>query len=497
MGEKEQPLRRILSSLGLRCPDSGNVKSECDGFTDSVAEKTSEVVDFLRDRVDTKGLMSIISLLLAFFLNFGAPPSTPSMAMAEPPPITHQYTGATATTNMIAEAGSKAAQADRGYVFITGFPFPLGPFFSRQTVETELVPGRVYGYEQEIKLSGITANVRSTVFRTRDNHLVVYNPVAPTKEFLKQLDALDHKGVSHILLGATTYEHKATVAPFARQFPDAKVWAVPNQWSYPLNLPAKDFGIDISTGGELTDTEKGSLAYSRAPDFLEEFEVKLLHPNERLGSAVGFNYAANEAALFHKDTKTLVVTDALINVPEKPTAIYDEQTMINIGDNTDSSSLGSIILKSAATVNWQGTGKQEVQQLYASDHQGSRAEQLQRGYERNVLFSLYFGPEASTIVRPEATFEKLAGKWNVAPVTDSLIYRSAKVKPELKRWVEDICKWDFQLISPSHFDAKPGTPEDVRKAFAQTLMDPKYQVRTADLKLLDDIADALEKTNVI
>ena len=52
-------------------------------------------------------------------------------------------------------------------------------------------------------LSGITANVRSVVFRMKNNHLLVYNPVAPTDEFLRQLDALDHDGVSHILLGVT------------------------------------------------------------------------------------------------------------------------------------------------------------------------------------------------------------------------------------------------------------------------------------------------------
>ena len=52
-----------------------------------------------------------------------------------------------------------------------------------------------------------------------DNHLLVYNPVAPTEEFLGMLDGLGHDGVSHILLGATTYEHKIFVGPFARRFP--------------------------------------------------------------------------------------------------------------------------------------------------------------------------------------------------------------------------------------------------------------------------------------
>ena len=47
----------------------------------------------------------------------------------------------------------------------------------------------------------------------------------------------------------------------------------------------------------------------------------------------------------------------------------------------------------------------------------------------------------------------LKGKWVVAPVTDSLIYRSDRVKPELARWVDDVSKWDFTTIAPAHFDA--------------------------------------------
>ena len=40
---------------------------------------------------------------------------------------------------------------------------------------------------------------------------------------------------------------------------------------------------------------------------------------------------------------------------------------------------------------------------------------------------------------------------------------------ELARWVDDVASWDFKMIAPSHFDAKPGTPADLRAAFAPTL----------------------------
>ena len=75
---------------------------------------------------------------------------------------------------------------------------------------------------------------------------------------------------------------------------------------------------------------------------------------------------------------------------------------------------------------------------------------LQRGWERNTLLSLYFGPSPASLVDPDTSFRTLAGKWIVAPVTDTLIYRSSKVQPEIARWVDDVTKWDFTTIAPSH-----------------------------------------------
>lgn len=77
--------------------------------------------------------------------------------------------------------------------------------------------------EQEQRLSSITANVRSTVFRLKDNSLLVYNPIAPTDEWISQLSSLGGDRISHIVLGSTAYEHKIFVGPFARKFPEAKV----------------------------------------------------------------------------------------------------------------------------------------------------------------------------------------------------------------------------------------------------------------------------------
>jgi len=440
-----------------------------------------------------------------------AAPEPPAMVALAPqrrgePPAA---AGALPTTMSLPAADAPAAPKppSQKYLLFTGFPFPLGPFTERKTVESELVKGRVYSFEQEIRLSGISANVRCTVFRMRDNHLLVYNPVAPTDEFLAQLKALDSKGVAHILLGATPYEHKVFVGPFARRFPEAKVWAVPDQWSFPVDLPAPLLGIDTkgTGGGDLTDTAAGSAAYANAPDLTDEFEVKLLRPSRRLG----LGYAANEAAVLHKDTKTLALTDALIYVPGAPTKIYDEGNLRAIGDNArDTNSLGNLILKGAGAVNWRGTAAQTVDELWADGmRQGTDAEVVQRGWERNVLLSLFFGPSPDSLVTPAPSFAALKGRWIVAPVTDSLIYRSDRVKPELSRWVNDIVtNWDFKVIVPSHLEAHAGTPEDMRAAFKPTLAATTLEearrstdrpYKAGDVQLLDDIAGGLIQLKVI
>ena len=41
-----------------------------------------------------------------------------------------------------------------------------------------------------------------------------------------------------------------------------------------------------------------------------------------------------------------------------------------------------------------------------------------------MLLSLFFGPAPQSIVEPHASFAKLPGAWRVAPVTETLVYKS-------------------------------------------------------------------------
>ena len=109
--------------------------------------------------------------------------------------------------------------------------------------------------------------------------------------------------------------------------------------------------------------------------------------------------------------------------------------------------------------------KAEVESLFqqsdkagSADETASSASKLQRGWERNALLSLYFGPSPSSLVDPDASFKTLTDKWIVAPVTDTLIYRSSRVQPEIARWVDDVAKWDFTMISPRTSPRGPARP---------------------------------------
>jgi len=395
-----------------------------------------------------------------------------------------------AATKTPATATIPQKAPSRKYLFVTGFPFPLGPITERRTVQSELVKGRVYGFAQELRLSGITANSRCTVIRTATNELVVYDPVAPTQEFLEQLENLNAP-VKHILLGATTYEHKTFVGPFSRKFPAAKVWAVPDQFAWPLDLAPKALGIDVKKngGGDLIDSASPESTYP--PDFRNEFEVKLLRPAERLG----FGYAASEAALFHKPTKTLVLTDALINVPAIPTPDYEVANLRGVGeDGQQGNTLGSVILKLLCFTNFEA-GRAIVDPYWA---RVDTTDALQRGWERNALLSLFFGPSPTSLVYPHASFAKLPRAWRVAPVVEALVYKSDRVRPELRRWVDDVAKWDFTYVSPAHFAAGRGSPADWKRAFGPVLAgtrDPAYGEK--DLALLETLAAAVERAGII
>lgn len=406
----------------------------------------------------------------------------------------------------LAAVAGEDGGAGRGYLNVTGFPFPLGPLLARKTVRAQVGDG-MWTFEQEQSLANIAVNTRMTAIRLDSDAagpcLWIHNPVAPTEECVALVKELGIP-VRYIVLGTTQYEHKIFLSPFSRRWPDARVFLTPQQWSWPLDLPPALLGSFVTE--EVKDRDAAS-------PWAIEIEQRVFDPSVRLGSKAGINYSAAECAFFHKRSKTLICTDALVYVPQEPPEVLDKDELMSLG--RDSS---NIILDAVALTNWRGSGEvvREAQRASAEPgaSQRSQAELLRRGWKRDALLALFFGPDGRSVLEPAEAFDAIAGRWIVGPVCYSLVY-GGDLRREVLAWARGFCdEWDFKQILPSHF-AGPveGGPDDVRRAF-EVLDDgveatelPEFTLpwpfpqpvryRPQDLQLLTDIRGVLRTIGVI
>ena len=209
--------------------------------------------------------------------------------------------------------------------------------------------------------------------------------------------------------------------------------------------------------------------------------------------------AFGETVFRHKDTKTLIVTDTVLEVTEEvpeicavepaPLLYHARDTVTSVVENT---------------------------------------EQTRRiGWRRIALFGLFFTPSAIDIKdadvafkerRPdingdflgiypwdwvrddEASFKALTGGLLVAPILQTLILNRSPV--EVLDFADAVSKWDIQRIIPAHFknDLKY-TGADFRKAytFLEAKGEPQGQPKPleGDLKLLRDSEQNLIESGAI
>ncbi|KAH7440805.1 hypothetical protein KP509_03G011300 [Ceratopteris richardii] len=313
------------------------------------------------------------------------------------------------------DAVSKRSGGSRGrfYFNITGFPFPLGPFLERRTIRKEVDKGRIWIFEQEQALgfSSVTTNIRMTVIKLKSGGLWVHAPVAPTKECIQLLKELEAP-VEYIILPTFAYEHKIFVGPFSRKFPKAQVWVAPRQWSWPLNLPLEFFGIFSSK--VLRDMDKSS-------PWANEIEQKVLSsPEVGIGPYV-------EVAFYHKMSRTLLVTDAVIYVPKKPPEVVSKEALLEAAKN-------------GLAVKLLSKGK-EVPNDPIIDNESTR----QTGWERMVLQILFLGP--SDLLEPRKSFTQMSQKLIVSPIIKTLVFSKVpeKVITELKMLYTHFLKVETRL----------------------------------------------------
>ena len=253
-----------------------------------------------------------------------------------------------------------------------GFPFPIGPFFERRTVRTEVVKGSVWTFDQTQSLDvfEVFTPVRMTVIKLKSGGLWVHAPVAPTEECVRLLKELDAP-VEYIVLPTFAYEHKVFVGPFSRRFPGAKVYTAPFQWSFPLNLPPQFFGIFPS--GEISEGEE--MPWS------DEIDHKLfLPPSIGVGDYVRFS----EVAFYHKASRSLLVTDAVVFVPEDPPEVIAPRALLyNARDG---------LLQRAIAG---GKSREEVAAIARQGPVEDTPENRRLGWQRMCLLVLYFSPSGA------------------------------------------------------------------------------------------------------
>jgi hypothetical protein len=363
---------------------------------------------------------------------------------------------------------------------------PLYPYGRRRTLRQEVVKGTIWTFDQVQGVLYTVVPIRMSVVKLEKGGLLVYAPVAPTKEcirLIRELEAL-YGGVKYILLPtASGLEHKVFVGPFARKFPQAQVFVTANQWSFPLNLPLAWLGFPTKRTQVLPESS------GQAP-FGDEFDYEVLSINLGLGSF-------EEVALLHRRTRTLLVTDSVVSVPEKPPEIVQ---------------LDSYPLLFHAKDN-------------ALDGVENTEANRRKGWQRIALLALYFRPGSvdtmglvqtvrDALKAPERSRKAYFGlfpfRWRsnwkqsftalrgggrllVAPILQTLIFPQAP--KDVIDWANKVAKWYFLRIIPCHFDAPiEASPQEFRQAFTFLEKNPSIsEVGSGNQSLLEEDVEFIQK----
>jgi len=377
------------------------------------------------------------------------------------------------------------------------FLVPLYPYRRRRTLRREVVPGSVWTFDQLQGILYTVVPIRMTVVKLASGGLLVYAPIAPTPECIQQVRELEatHGAVRYILLPtASGLEHKVFVPAFARRFPDAQIFVAPHQWSFPLNLPLPWLGFPRQR------TQVLPLDSKEAP-FAEDIDYQILDINLGQGSF-------GEVALLHKPSRTLLVTDTVLAVPQAPPGILQLEPyplLFHARDNA---------LEPIA------------------DSEANR----RKGWQRIALFALYFQPSVlkiagfSQLLRDsikapshapknyfglfpfqwqpgwEAAFEALRGQGRpfVAPLLQSFILDH---DPQaVLTWADKVAQWDFERVIPCHFEgAIATTPQEFRQAFAvfepssetpEAYGSTHYPLPKADVEFIRNLEKRLDRWGI-
>jgi hypothetical protein len=381
---------------------------------------------------------------------------------------------------------SPAPMGDRAWPF---WPVvPLYPYGQRPTQRVEVVKAQVWTFDQFQGIFYVVVPIRMTVVRLEPTGLLVYSPVAPTPECIALVRELEDRygPVKYIVMSTVTgIEHKVFVGPFARRFPQAQVYVTPNQWSFPLNLPLPWLGLPRDRTHLLP-------ADSAEAPFSDQVDYAVL-PAIDLGLG-----PFGETACFHRASRTLLLTDAIVAIPDEPPAIVQLDPFPLLFHARDS----------------------------AADAMVDTPANRRKGWQRIALFAFYFRPSTLDVATTGEMFKEAkqapvrsrqhyfglypfrwrpdwpqsfaalhhGGQLQVAPILKTLIFNRG---PEaVIAWAKAVATWPFERIIPAHLEAPiVAHPEHFLKAFEFLGADPALEksktLPEADFELLQQIEGLL------
>ncbi|CAM9349344.1 unnamed protein product, partial [Ectocarpus sp. 6 AP-2014] len=379
-------------------------------------------------------------------------------------PSQQRLTKMAASTTTTAETGGRpaAATGPRSVNWPLWYVLPIAPYQKRKTLMKEIVPGKVWTFDQLQGILYVIVPVRMTVIKldkSEGGGLFVYAPVAPTGEcvaMMRKLEA-EHGPVRHIVLGTLGLEHKVFAGPFAQRFSEARVWYTPGQYSFPIGLPLSWLGF----GGRPT---KEIPASSEDAPWGADLDHQVLGPFFSKDGSGGYG----ETAFFHKDTKTLLVTDMVVKVedqvPEivcedpRPLLFHARDNALERVEDTPEVRLKGWrrIVQFALTFQPSSLEVVELKKALFDDAPRSKMKELGWG----GLFPFEWRSSSDDL----KSFSAMKGGLLVAPILQVLLL-NRDPGPVLD-WADRVAKWPFQRVIPCHLaNDVSTTPKEFRKAF--------------------------------
>ena len=339
---------------------------------------------------------------------------------------------------------------------------PLAPYGKRKTVRREAVSGKVWTFDQMLGVFYVHVPIRMTVVAMEQGGLFVYAPVAPTAELLALLQPLidAHGPVKHIVLPSVAPEHKVLAGPFARTFPQADFWVSDKQYAFPLNLPTTWLGLPGKINVLPASSEGGAAA---SLPWGSEFEHSVLTAKASKESVY------QEAAFYHRPTKTLILCDSIISCTAEPPEILlsepeyrrallyhaRDDPLEKVADTPETRRKGWMRIALFGNFFMPGTLRMLDSSVWLDAARRSPMPEL--GWAGVLPFTW-------TADTPRS-FERFSqgGAPLVAPIIQIILSRAPAASAA---WVAQVMSWDFVRVVPAHFDAPvAATPASLRPAF--------------------------------